>query len=101
GTLVSLSLGSANAAVTVAEHTLLPTATSWFEVGAGISTDGNVVDNRQELWCSRPTQAKQTTAFTEFFRDMTRAIFCNFRTRGPIKKLQVPTCYFGSPRIKR
>jgi len=47
GSLVSLALESAIAAVTVAEHTLPPAATSWFEVGAGILTNGGVADNRQ------------------------------------------------------
>ena len=40
-------LSSFGAAIVVAEHTLPSNATSWFNVGAGIGTDGAVFDNRQ------------------------------------------------------
>lgn len=41
------SIGAAHAAITVAEHTLPSNASSWFNVGAGMATDGAVFDNRQ------------------------------------------------------
>jgi len=45
--VITQLLLSAEAAITVAEHSLPSNATSWFDVGAGIGTDGAVFDNRQ------------------------------------------------------
>ena len=84
------SIGSAKASITVAEHTLPANATSSFNVGAGLSIDGAVFDNRQ-------AQTFIPTA-SGFLEDVSFNLYRNAYTNADLR-ISVMNVVGGQPSI--